>query len=161
METTKSVAMNPASTTSITFPTTSSMSAWTIGLDRQFDILRELQSGLATRSTTYPPYNIIKLSEDRFQVELAVAGFSKRDIEVTVKNGVLSVVGSKPWDYTESNGEPVEYIHRGIAGRSFTQTFALGEYVVVTDAAYEDGILTISLERILPEELRERTIKIK
>ena len=134
----------------------SAISTWTIGYDRQFDMLRSIQSMMDAKPNSYPPYNILKVSEDRFQVHLAVAGFSKKEIEISVKNGTLTITGKK--DFVE--GEVGEYLHKGIATRSFSQTFALGEYIQVTGASFEDGILSISLERILPEALRERVIEI-
>lgn len=151
---------NATATATYTIPNT--YGTWSIGLDRQLDILREFQDSILPKATSYPPYNILKMSEDRYEVELAVAGFSKEDIEVTVKNGVLTVRGTKPDAlYIDRQGEVLEYLHKGIAARSFMQTFALGEYVNVVGARHENGILTIELERILPEELRERIVNIK
>lgn len=162
-----SVTISPTTTTSLvpqpgTFTLPSGYGSWSIGLDRQLGILSEFQNMILPKASSYPPYNIVKLSEDRFEVELAVAGFSKEDIEISVKNGILTVKGNKPLDIDrDSKGRFVEYIHKGIAARTFTQTFALGEYVNVLNARHDNGILTINLERILPEALKERTIEIK
>jgi len=110
-----------------------------------------------TRVTTqnnYPPYNVIKQDEDTYLVELALAGFNKSEINVTVDNGNLIVKGEK-------ENKDVEFKHKGIATRSFTRSFALGEYMEVTGAEFENGMLSIIIERIVPEEKKPKLIKIK
>ena len=110
-----------------------------------------------TRVTTqnnYPPYNVIKQDEDTYLVELALAGFNKSEINVTVDNGNLIVKGEK-------ENKDVEFKHKGIATRSFTRSFALGEYMEVTAAEFENGMLSITVERIIPEEKKPKSIKIK
>ena len=110
-----------------------------------------------TRVTTqnnYPPYNVIKQDEDTYLVELALAGFNKSEINVTVDNGNLIVKGEK-------ENKDVEFKHKGIATRSFTRSFALGEYMEVTGAEFENGMLSITIERIVPEEKKPKSIKIK
>lgn len=153
---------NGVTTSTISLPST--YPSWSIGMDRQFDLLKYFQSELLPKTSSYPPHNIIKISSDKFRVELAVAGFSKNEIEISVKNGVMTIKGSKP-ALRDDNGQfevpDGEYVHKGIASRTFMQTFALGEYVNVVEANQKDGILSIELERILPEELKERFIEIK
>lgn len=102
----------------------------------------------------YPPYNVVKQDEDTFVVELALAGFDKKDIEIKVDNGTLIVKGEK-------EKEDTEYQYKGIATRAFTRTFALGEYMEVTGAGYDNGMLSITVERIVPEDKKPKTIRIK
>ena len=124
-----------------------------IGFNREMERLSNVQ--LASRQTNYPPYDLIKVDEDTFKLSLAVAGFSKENIDVSVDNGTLIIKG----EIAESNNS--EVIHKGIAGRKFTRTFALGEYMEVIGAKLEDGMLHIDVERIVPEEKKPKSIKIK
>ncbi len=124
-----------------------------IGFNRDLERMANVHQ-TASRQT-YPPYDVLKLDEDTFQVSIAVAGFTKDDVNVSVDNGTLIVKG----EITEvTDGE---YLHKGIASRKFTRTFALGEYMEVTGAKIEDGMLHISVNRIVPEEKKPKTIKIK
>lgn len=125
-----------------------------IGFDRALDTWNHVQT--VSASTNYPPYNVIKVDEDNFVVELAVAGFSKSDIDVSTADGKLTVKGELN---TEDNDS--KFIHRGIAARKFTREWALGEYMEVKAAELKDGMLKIDIERILPEEKKPKTIKIK
>jgi len=124
-----------------------------IGFNRELDRLHTVHN-LATRQA-YPPYDIIKLYEDKYKLSLAVAGFSKDDINVSVDNGTLIIKGEIA-EVTDA-----EVVHKGIAGRKFTRSFALGEYMEVTEADLKDGMLHINVERIVPEEKKPRSIKIK
>ena len=124
-----------------------------IGFNRELDRMANVHQA-ATRQT-YPPYDVLKLDEDTFQVSIAVAGFTKNDLNLSVDNDTLIVKG----EITEvTDGE---YLHKGIAARKFTRTFALGEYMEVTGASIEDGMLNIRVDRIIPEEKKPKTIKIK
>ena len=126
--------------------------AWMVGFDRQMEMLENMSG----RSTSYPPYNIIKLDEDNYKIEVALAGFTMKDISVEVQPpSTLVIEGNRGEEPTR------EYMHRGIGGRAFRQQFALAEYVVVDGAAFKDGILTVSLSRELPEEQRVKKITIK
>ena len=109
-------------------------------------------------NTNYPPYNIVKQTEDKFYVEIATAGFSEGEITVSVENQMLMVVGQKAVD--ESNAQ-LEYLHRGISSRSFERSFRLGDHVEVIEAQNKDGILTVHIERKLPEALLPKTIDIQ
>jgi molecular chaperone IbpA len=109
---------------------------------------------LATRQA-YPPYDILKLDEDTYKLSLAVAGFSKTDINVSVDNGTLIIKGEIA-EVTD-----VEVVHKGIAARKFTRTFALGEYMEVSSAELKDGMLTVNIVRIVPEDKKPKVIKIK
>ena len=106
----------------------------------------------------YPPYNVIKISDDDFIMEFAVAGFKKDDISVTTEKSILTITGDK--DDPELEGD-ARYVHKGIAGRKFKRSFSLPEYFEVAGAQMEDGILKITLERNIPEEKKPKTIKIK
>ncbi len=125
----------------------------TVGFDRLFDMLDQ-----ATRvepMTNWPPYNIEKAGEDRYRITMAVAGFSPDEIELTQHENALLVTGQK---HPEPEG--VQILHRGIATRSFKQTFNLADHVKVTGAGLENGLLTIELKREVPEELKPRRIGI-
>ena len=124
-----------------------------IGFNRELERMSAVHQA-ATRQS-YPPYDVLKLDEDTFQVSIAVAGFTKDNIEVSVDNSTLIVKG----ELTETTD--AEYLHKGIASRKFTRTFALGEYMEVTGAKLEDGMLNITVDRIVPEEKKPKTIKIK
>jgi molecular chaperone IbpA len=124
-----------------------------IGFNREMERLSNVQ--LASRQTNYPPYDLLKLDDDTYKLSLAVAGFSKSDIDVSVDNGTLIIKG----EITEVTD--AEVVHKGIAARKFTRTFALGEYMEVTGAEMEDGMLHINIDRLLPEEKKPKTIKVK
>ena len=130
-----------------------SIANWTIGFDDQFRLLDQLKTTFNNQS--YPPYNIRKVDDEKYEVEMAIAGFTKGEVDIEVKDQVLTIKGNKVKDVS------AEYVHKGIATRDFTQTFALAEYVIVKGASLKDGILCVSLERELPEEKKARTITIK
>jgi molecular chaperone IbpA len=109
----------------------------------------------AASRQSYPPYDVLKLDEDTYQVSLAVAGFTKEDISLSVDNGTLVVSG----EITEVTD--AEVLHKGIAARKFTRSFALGEYMEVSSASLKDGMLNINIDRIVPEDKKPKTIKIK
>lgn len=127
------------------------LQSWTIGFDHPFRIMEELRK---EAKPTYPPYNIISLKDDKYEIEIAAAGFTKKEINIEVKDDVLTVVGSKG----ENKGE---YIHKGIATRDFEQKFILSGDMRVLSATMNDGVLIISLEREVPEHKKARTISIK
>ena len=109
----------------------------------------------STAQTGYPPYNIAKKEDDVYEVTLAVAGFKKDDIDISLEDGTLVIKG-------ESNvlDESVEYLHKGIAERNFIRTFKLAEFVEVKEAKLEDGILRVSLFRNIPDAMNPQKIKI-
>jgi len=123
-----------------------------IGFNRE---LSRLNNAHKVNSNSYPPYDLIKLDEDTYRISLAIAGFSKDDINVSVDNGTLIIKG-EILEVTDA-----EVVHKGIAGRKFTRSFALGEYMEVTGADMKDGMLHINVDRIVPEEKKPKTIKIK
>lgn len=124
-----------------------------IGFNRELDRLNAVHN-LATRQA-YPPYDILKLDEDTYKLSLAVAGFSKDDIKVSVDNGTLIIKG----EIVEVID--AEIVHKGIAGRKFTRTFALGEYMEITGAEMKDGMLNIDINRIVPEDKKPKEITVK
>jgi len=128
-----------------------------IGFDNLFDELMRTHNLQST--TTYPPYNVIKHDENKFSIELAVAGFKEGDIEVVLEKNQLSIKGNKPKTISET-GTETEYIVHGISSRSFERTFTLAEHVSVSGAVTEAGILTINLERVVPEESKPKSIAI-
>ena len=123
-----------------------------IGFDNIFDDLLNRTA----QSTNYPPYNIVKQSDDSFAIELAVAGFKDGEISITTERNQLTVKGEQSVDLDTQ----VEYLHRGISARSFSRTWTLADHVEVAGAKSENGILTISLERKVPEEQKPKTIAI-
>jgi len=122
-----------------------------IGFDTMLDELMRINN--QQNQTNYPPYNIVKLSEDNFLIEIAVAGFSEGEIDINLDNRVLTIKGTKA---TSAN----EYLHKGISDRDFVREFTLAEYVEVASAVQKDGILTINLERVIPEEKKPKSIAI-
>ena len=128
----------------------------TLGFERFFDdVERLLASDVAKVSSSLPPHNILKLDESRYVVELAVAGFSKDEIEITVEDGSLTVKGDKKEKDTD-----VQYLHRGIGTRSFTKTLTVADTIEVKGAEFKDGILRIGLENIIPEHKKPRKVEI-
>ena len=130
------------------------LTPYAVGFDRVFDQLQNYASHNAT-SSGFPPYNIRKEGKYNFVIDMALAGFSKDDIEVEVADGLLTVRSIK------ENDENEESIYRGISYRKFNRKFTLADEIVVKDASLENGMLVISLERIVPEEKKSRMIKIK
>jgi molecular chaperone IbpA len=124
-----------------------------IGFNREMERLSNVQ--LASRQTNYPPYDLLKLDDDTYLLSLAVAGFSKNNIDVSIDNETLIIKG----EITEITD--AEVVHKGIAARKFTRTFALGEYMEVTGAEIKDGMLHINIDRVIPEEKKPKLIKIK
>ena len=121
-----------------------------IGFDRMINRM----TNTTNQQSDFPPYNVRKINDDAFVVELAVAGYNKNSIDVQEHDGSLIIKGEKP-------EEAEEYLHKGIAGRNFTRTFALGEYMYVDSADLNDGMLYIVVKREVPEEKKPKTIKIK
>ena len=128
----------------------------TLGFERFFDdVERLLATDVQKVTQSFPPHNIIKLDDSRYIVELAVAGFSKNEISITVEDGTLVVKGEKKEKDTD-----VVYLHRGIGTRSFTKTLTVADTIEVQGAEFKDGILRIGLENIIPEHKKPRKIEI-
>ena len=134
------------------------LTPYAVGFDRVFDQLQNYVEHNAT-STGFPPYNIRKGGDYTYAIEMALAGFSKDDIEVEVEDGLLTVRSLKEND--ETNEEYDSKIYRGIAYRKFNRKFTLADDIVVKDASLENGMLKIDLERIVPDAKKPRKITIK
>ena len=130
---------------------------YAVGFDRQFDRLWDYATHQA-ESTGFPPYNIQKTEDYKFIIEMALAGFDKKDISVEVADGVLTIKSIKDKD----TGATDEYtLYKGISQRNFTRKFTLADEVVVNSAKMENGMLKIELERIVPEEKKPHKIKVQ
>ena len=133
------------------------LTPYAVGFDRVFDdMFKYIEHN--TSSTGYPPYNIIKDGE-KFQIEIALAGVDKKDLEITVAEGVLTVEHKAPGE--QDLGNSWDWIHKGIAQRNFKRNFTLNDDIVVQGSRMENGMLYIELERIIPEEKKPKTIAIK
>jgi molecular chaperone IbpA len=124
-----------------------------IGFNREIERMANVHNAASRQS--YPPYDVLKLDDDTYLVSLAVAGFTKDNITVSVDNGTL-VVSGEIVEVTDA-----EVLHKGIAARKFTRSFALGEYMEVSGASLKDGMLNINISRLVPEDKKPKTIKIK
>lgn len=129
-----------------------------IGVDRLFDrIINQIDSAGNTTNSNYPPYNILKTGENTYEIQVAVAGFTQGEVTVNVNEGELIIAGEK--SATELP-EGHKYEHQGISARRFIRTFSLADYVEVQSAISKDGILTVKLERQVPEAMKPKTIAI-
>jgi molecular chaperone IbpA len=126
----------------------------TVGFNRLFDALEN--SFRAESQDSYPPFDIVRTGEDSYRITLAVAGFRPDEIDITAQQNQLIIAGQR----AETDGDGVEIVHRGILARAFERRFQLDDYVEVREASYEHGMLTISLQRIVPETLKPRKIAI-
>ena len=124
-----------------------------IGFERVFDTLSNTRQQLKT-VTNYPPYNIKRTADDKFVIELAVAGFSEEDIDITLERNQLTISGNLK--DTDKN----DYLFKGLATRAFKRLFTLDDQVVVVDATMKNGILSVNLERVIPEHAKPRKILI-
>ena len=127
-----------------------------LGFDHIFDALQDIH---VHANDGYPPHNVVKITDGKvpaYSIEMAVAGFNKKDIEIKVKEHILTIKGDR-----DKRREADAYVHKGISGRKFEKSFRLSEYTEVTGADLTDGILTVKLEVVLPEEKQPRTINIK
>jgi len=129
---------------------------FTVGFDEIFDHLVRSQEQLTSSQVNYPPYNIIKYDTNQYALEVAVAGFDISEIDIGVEGSTLTIAG----DSTSKLPENATYIHKGISTRSFKRTIPLGDHIIVTSAVIKNGMLTINLERELPEAMKPRKIAI-
>lgn len=125
-----------------------------VGFESLFDELEGIHNSARTGNDNYPPHNIVKIDEEKFHIELAVAGFTEKDISLEVKDGILKVKGRVESD------EKREYAHKGISSRKFEKSFRLSEFVVIDGADLENGILVVYARVEVPEERRPRKIEI-
>ena len=134
----------------------------TVGFDPIFDRFERMfdDDFFSTPMVNYPPYNIVKTGDYTYDIELALAGFSKKDIDVSYEDGIVTVksVHETASEETDANGS---VLHRGISKRHFTKSFTVADDVEVKGAELKDGLLKISLERIIPESKKARSIEVK
>ena len=129
------------------------ISPFAVGFDRTFDTL-ELLANSKAKEANYPPYNIRKLSDDQYTIELAIAGFNEKDIDVELTGENLVIKGSRPKEATDG------LLHQGLATRNFIKRFILSEDMIIKGAALSNGMLYVGVERVIPEEKRSRKIKL-
>ena len=133
-----------------------SLKPFSIGFDSIFDEFDRMLDS-SDFVSNYPPYNINQVKDNKYKIEVALAGFDKKDIAVEAKGNSLTI-RSKNKEAIDENGDGV--VHRGIARRQFVRSFALGEDIKVNDAKLENGLLTVDLEREIPEEEKPRLIEV-
>lgn len=129
------------------------MMGFSVGFDSVFDRFFDMDT---TRDSGYPPYNIRKINEAQYVIEIALAGFSKDDIEIELTEGNLAVRSKKE---EETNGDD-SFVHKGIAKRSFLRSWTLSDDIIVKGADLKDGMLIINLEKVIPDEKKPRLIQI-
>ena len=129
------------------------ISPFAVGFDRTFDTLELLASSRA-KETNYPPYNIRKISEDQYAIELAVAGFEDKDIDIELVEETLTIKGNRPKEASDG------LLHQGLAARDFVKKFVLSDDMEIKGAALSNGMLYVGLERIIPDEKKPRKIKL-
>ena len=129
------------------------ISPFAVGFDRTFDTLELLASSRA-KETNYPPYNIRKISENQYAIELAVAGFEDKDIDIELVEETLTIKGNRPKEAGDG------LLHQGLAARDFVKKFVLSDDMEIKGAALSNGMLYVGLERIIPDEKKPQKIKL-
>ena len=138
-----------------------SLRPFSIGFDDMFDQFESmLGNGGMTMQSNYPPYNIRKTGKENYSIEVALAGFNKKDVEVEFEDNILTV-RTKQLNKSEDQNVDGEIIHKGISQRQFARSFTIADDVKVNGAELKDGLLTIACERILPDHKKKRLIDIK
>lgn len=128
-----------------------------VGFDEQFNRMSKLHDDMAKHIPNYPPYNIKKVGDTTYVIELAVAGFGKQDIEIELDDGKMIVKGNIAHEDDESN----DFLFKGIANRAFTRSFVLDDQIEVKNAEMINGMLKVFLERIIPEHKKPKKIEVK
>ena len=136
-----------------------SLRPFSVGFDSIFDEFDRMLESTERYNTNYPPYNIHRIDDQNYRIEVALAGYSKDDIEIELKENNLTVRNQPKEKVVNENGNGV--IHKGISTRQFERSFTISEDIKVKDAELKNGLLTIDLERIIPEEKKARLISIK
>ena len=129
------------------------ISQFAVGFDRSLNVLSHLANS-KTHTNNYPPYNIRKLTDDQYTIELAIAGFEEKDIDIELTEETLTITGKRPEDASEG------LVHQGLASRNFIRKFVLSEDMVVKGAALSNGMLYVGLERIIPEHKKPQKIEL-
>jgi len=140
-------------TRTYTFNSASLNTPWAIGFDSLWDRFHTIET--VNSASNYPPYNIVKHDAEQWSIELAVAGFKRSELDIELAESVLTITAK-----SENTDEDVEYVHRGLAKRAFTRKWTLADDVIINDASLIDGVLTVKLQRIIPEEKKPRKIEI-
>lgn len=141
---------------------TSNMDKYFVGADKIIQTLAKAHDAAAKAIPGYPPYNIAKVNENKYVIELAVAGFGKQNLDIEVANGVLTVKGGLTVnDMAEESTNSTQYLYKGIADRAFTRKFTLADTVEVKNAELINGMLKLWLENIIPEEKKPKKVDIK
>lgn len=130
-----------------------------IGADKMFQTLSRVQEETLKGIPGYPPYNIVKVDDNKYVIEMAVAGFGKQNIDIEIANNTLTVKGGLTLDQLDP-GVPMQYLYKGIADRSFTRKFTLADTVEVKNAELINGMLKLWLENIIPEEKKPKKVDI-
>ena len=136
-----------------------SLRPFSVGFDSIFDEFDRMLESTERYSTNYPPYNIKRVNDTDYRIEVALAGYSRDDIEVELKDSALTVRNKSKEQTVDEKGNGV--IHKGISTRQFERAFTISEDIKVKDAELKNGLLTIDLERIIPDEKKPRLIEIK
>ena len=131
-----------------------------IGFDNMFDRFEKLQANMIQQSNNYPPYNIKKVEENKYVIELAVAGLGRQDLELELQDSVLTIKGNTTLDTVLEDGIDVTYLHKGIANRNFNRKFTLADNVEIKNAQFINGMLKVWLESIIPESKKPKKIDI-
>lgn len=131
-----------------------------VGHDKFLKSMQDSIEHMSKTASNYPPFNLKKVDDNKYVVELAVAGFGKQDVELVLEGDKLVIKGNTTLDTAINDGIDVTYLHKGIADRAFTRTFSLADNVVVKNAEMLNGILKIWLEHIIPEDKKPRKIDI-
>tara|TARA_E500000318_G_scaffold92498_1_gene91187 strand:+ start:4638 stop:5123 length:486 start_codon:yes stop_codon:yes gene_type:complete len=126
-----------------------------VGFDDMFD---HFESMFDVPTINYPPYNLVKTGDNKFNIEVALAGFNKKDISITSENGMLTIESKNEVDKKDKNGE---VIHKGISQRYFKRSFTIADDVEIKGAELKDGLLKVSMEKIIPDAKKLKTIDIK
>ena len=138
-----------------------SLRPFSVGFDDMFDQFESmLENEGLTRQSNYPPYNIRKTSKDNYSIEVALAGFNKKDVEVEFEDNLLTV-RTKQVDKSVNKNAGGEIIHKGISQRQFARSFTIADDVKVNGAELKDGLLTIACEKVVPEHKKKKLIEIK
>ena len=153
----KEITMNSLSTlrSALQAFDTNTFSPFAVGFDKTFDRLWDYAAHQSETNMGFPHYNIVQHDDYKYTIEMALAGYSKSDIDVELADGVLTIKSMKTVEESDNK------VYRGIASRNFTRKFTLADDIVVKDGALKDGMLSIELERVVPEEKKPRLIKIK
>lgn len=130
-----------------------------VGFDEQLERMHEMHDMIAKNIPNYPPYNLKKVDENKYVIEMAVAGFAKSDIEVTIDDGKLIIEGKVKEDTEDKNDE--QYLFQGLANRAFKRAFTLSDHIEINNAEYLNGILKVVLEKVIPEHKKPKKIDVK